>query len=138
MRNASCRRSVGYGQNLQATSHRLRAKGYKPRAARYMPPLSIPRTRPANTAEIRVHAGSNAEDWVAVNGPTAGHELQAIRLPCLPQGKGALLDAKRELQALGWLRTKSTSHELQATGHRFLFCLPHQGRWPKAGGGVVE
>ena len=56
-----------------------------------------------------------------------------------------MLDAKRELRALGWLWTKSTSCKLQATsykpqatGHGLLFCLPLWGRWPKAGGGWLS
>jgi len=59
--------------------------------------------------------------------------------PALPQGEGALFDAKHELEALGWLRTKPTSYGPQATGHGLLFfASPCGGGGRRPEGGCLE
>ena len=57
------------------------------------------------------------------------HKLQATShkpvsktpTPALPEGEGALLDAKRKLQAPCWLRRKSANHEPPTACRSFRF-----------------
>jgi len=82
--------------------------------------------------------GLFARGWDVGCGMWVGHESAPCvwllhrpkPTPALPKGEGALLDAKRGLQALGWLRTEPTSHKPQATSR---FPNPHPAPLPRGG-----
>ncbi len=105
------------------TSYELQATSHEPPAT--CRPYRFPgRGRPTRPRS-GVHAGSNAEDWVAVNGPTAGHELQATG--CRPRATGhtpALPPPRErsfvgcETRAAGARLATDEIHEPRATSHR--------------------